>query len=380
MWWGASPAVLAAETPIEIPAILPLTGAAAFLGSQEQVALKLAADLTNKKGGIRGRPVQFVFYDDESRAQLGVQWASQIIASHAPVIIGSSLNAICSAIAPLLRDGPFNYCLSPGVSPPAGSYVFSSGVFGADTFNATVRYFRLKGWTRIGTIATTDATGQDVDPQLSAALKLPENATMQWVADVHFNASDISVTAQLTRLKETRAQAIIAWTTGTALATVFKGMLQVGLDVPVVTTYGNMIYPQMRAFADFMPKQLMFPGAQWPKHDATVKLDPAVEAAQAAFFAVFAAARADADAASILAWDPAMIVFRVLEKLGPDATPAQIRDEIAHIQGFAGVNGIYDFVKKPQRGLGEDGVVMSVWDQGAKTFKIISQPRGIPAR
>ncbi len=39
-------------------------------------------------------------------------------------MIGSSITANCSAIAPLMKDGPIDVCLSPGLHPADGSYVF----------------------------------------------------------------------------------------------------------------------------------------------------------------------------------------------------------------------------------------------------------------
>jgi branched-chain amino acid transport system substrate-binding protein len=45
-----------------------------------------------------------------------------------------------------------------------------------------------------------------------------------------------------------------------------------------------------------------------------------------------------------------MIVIDALRHLGPQATASQIRDHTAHLRGFAGVNGIYDFKAIPPRG------------------------------
>jgi len=39
-----------------------------------------------------------------------------------------------------------------------------------------VRYFREKGLRKIGTITSSDATGQDADRGIDAAVTMPENA------------------------------------------------------------------------------------------------------------------------------------------------------------------------------------------------------------
>ncbi len=73
-----------------------------------------------------------------------MQLANDLIAQKPAVMLGSSLVATCRAIAPLMKDGPVDYCLSPGIHPDAGSYVFTASVSTLDLANALVRYFRLQ--------------------------------------------------------------------------------------------------------------------------------------------------------------------------------------------------------------------------------------------
>ncbi len=104
--------------------ILPMTGSAAFLGKEESAALGVAETTVNKAGGISGRPIKFAIQDDQSNPTVSLQLATAIIASKAPIMIGSSITASCAAIAPLMKDGPIDVCLSPGLHPAEGSYVF----------------------------------------------------------------------------------------------------------------------------------------------------------------------------------------------------------------------------------------------------------------
>ena len=158
-----------AADPYEINAVLPLTGGAAFLGTGEQKALQLVEKAANDTGGIEGRPVKFVFQDDQSSPQVGVQLAGDVIAKKPAVMIGSSLVAICRAMGPLMKDGPVDYCLSPGIHPDPG-YVFTASVSTLDLANALVRYFRMKGWTKIALMFSTDATGQDAENGIKGVL------------------------------------------------------------------------------------------------------------------------------------------------------------------------------------------------------------------
>src|SRR5882757_9084728 len=86
----AVPAAARATEPYEINTILSLTGNIAFVGSTQMQALKALEAQVNASGGIQGRPLTFVFADDQSSAQTAVQLAHDLIAKNVPVILGSS--------------------------------------------------------------------------------------------------------------------------------------------------------------------------------------------------------------------------------------------------------------------------------------------------
>jgi branched-chain amino acid transport system substrate-binding protein len=371
---GARPA--RATEPFDIPVVLPLTGPASFLGLAEQKSLTRAEATLSEDGGIAGRPVHFVFYDDQSSAQTAVQLATQIAATKPPVMLGSALVGMCNAMAPLMAQGPVMYCLSPGLYPKPGTFVFSSSNSTADLLAAQIRFFRLSGLKKIAAITSTDASGQDAARQIKRILADPENKDMQLAADTTFNPTDVSAAAQIQRLKSAGPQAVIAWSTGAAIGTVFKAIVNAGLDVPIATTDGNMTYAQMVQFKDILPKTLYIPSPEWPASDRPVP--PEVAAARAAFFKAFQGADAQPDAAYSFAWDPAVVVVSALKKLGPAATPTQVREYLATLKGFAGINGVYDFQKIPQRGLDDSNVVVTEWQKDKGAWQIVSQPKGIP--
>ncbi|HEY3919292.1 MAG TPA: ABC transporter substrate-binding protein [Stellaceae bacterium] len=374
---GAIARAQAAE-PYVIHVILPLTGNGAFLGEGHRASLDTLADIVNKSNGIDGRPLRFVYHDDQSSPQVSVQLAAEIIAEKPAVILGSSLVAMCAAMAPLMQNGPVDYCLSPAYHPPAGSFVFSSASSAIDQTAAVIRYFRLKGWTRIATLANTDATGQANDKAVDEIVARPENKGVTLVAREHFNPTDLSVTAQIERIRAANAQAVIAGVTGTAAATVFKGMVQTGFDIPVEVTSGNESFPQMLQWQAFLPKGLVMSSALFPEHDGILTLDPRIETAQHAMYAALAARGVKADNMEATSWDAALIVVAALRSLGPDATADQLRRYIAGLKDFAGVDGIYDFTANPERGLGPESSTVVRYDADAKAWQWLAQPGGVP--
>ena len=370
----------ASAQDVTIPVILPLTGNAAFVGQEQKQMLDLVAKSTNESGGIQGHALRFTYYDDQTTPQISVQLAGQVMAAHPNVILGSSISAMCSAMLPLMKNGPVEYCLSPAIHPAPGSYVFSVFVQTQDLFTALLRYFRQQGWTKIATLNSADASGQDGDRGLANVLAMPENAGVKLVAHPHFNPTDVSVAAQVEQVRASGAQALIAWTTGSQVANVFKSLVQSGINIPVVTSTGNMQFQQLAQYKGFLPKELLFATSLYPPHDGVITLDPRLEKVQHEMYRQLAAAGLKTDNATGTSWDAALLVVAALRKLGPQATPEQIRDFISQQTDFPGVDGLYNFVEVPQRGLGVSDAVVVRYDPATPAWIWVSGPGGTPLK
>jgi len=364
----------AADAPIDINVLLSLTGSGTFLGRIHQQTLAVIESLVNKQGGIKGRPIHFVIQDDQTNPQVAVELTNGIIAKKATVMLGADLSAVCRAMAPLFKNGPVDYCLSPGVHPPAGSFQFTATVGTPELCVAYFRYLRARGIRRVAVLTSTDASGQDGEAGVLKAAALPENKGMEITANEHFNPSEVTVTAQITRVKASNAQALIAWTTGTPFGTVLRSASDDGLDIPILTTNGNMTFAQMAQYTSFLPKELLFPGFAYVASEPTPGMTPQ----QRDFIAAMKSAGIKPDFQSGMPWDPAMIVIDALRHVGADAPADKIRAYMAALHGYQGITGPYDFRDGTNRGLNEKGVVVMRWD-GAKTMWIpVSHPGGMP--
>jgi len=359
---GLMPTASRAAEPYQIHVIATITGPSAFVGQYMKSNFEAFADWVNETGGIAGRPLEFVFGDNQSQPQVSVQLATEVLTSHPAALMVTGPVANCAAVVPLLTSGPVTWCNSPALHPPAGSFAFASGPDTFDGINAVLRYFSMKGVTKIGVLNGTDVTGQDADKAIEADLKLPQNAAIKVVAYEHFNPGDLTVAAQMERIKAAGAEALIAWTTGSPTATVFKGMIQTGFDVPVAPTGGNEVFQQMAQYESFLPKGLVMSSALFPPHDGVLKLDPDVEKVQHEMYAIVAKHGFKADNNTADTWDAALITVTGLRALGPNATAAQLRDWILKLKGFAGINGLYDFTQFPDRGLSHDTTALIRYD------------------
>jgi branched-chain amino acid transport system substrate-binding protein len=369
-----APPVVAQEAPLEINAILPLTGQGAFIGKTELQSLQVLENITNANGGIKGRPIKFTVVDDGSTPAVALQLASQIAAKGAQIIIGPGLTATCSAVLPLLTKGPFTYCLAPGIHPPAGSYMMSANSGTGDLIVTELRYARARGWTRLAFILTTDASGQDLGEKIDEALALPENKSIQIVARQVFAPTDISVGAQIQNIKSGVPQVLITATSGTPFGTILRGAHDAGLDVPIISLSSNMHLDQLMQYTSFMPKELLFVSSRGAVQEP--QADPKVKQAQKTFFDAFKRAGIVVSNGHSVPWDAVSIVIDALRSLGPNATAAQLRTYVTSLQNYNGIDGNYDFRAVPQRGIGDQGTIIYAWDGVQKDFTIASKPRG----
>ncbi len=360
----------------DIHVVIPTSGGGAFAGKGQQDVLEALTGVINKAGGVNGQNLHFVYHDDQTSPQVAVQLINEILPLKPRIVMGSSLVAMCRAMTAMMKNGPVLWCLSPGLHPVAGGFAFSSGSSSVDQIAATINYFREKGLTKLAALQTTDASGQDGDEGIKSVMARPENAALKLVAYEHFNPTDISVSAQIERIKQSGAQALLSWSTGSPVASVFKGAIQAGLDIPIAPTSGNQTNAQMQQWAEFLPRQLILPSSLWPAHEGVFKLDPRVEQAQKDMYAALAARGVAPDNSVANSWDAGLIIAAGLNKIGSDGTAAQLRDYIASLKDFAGVNGLYDFTKFPERGLGTDAAIVTTYDPAKKAFVWLSAPGG----
>ena len=366
---------LAAPQPFTMPFVVDLTGSNAFTGSDYADTARAFEHFTNEHGGIRGTPIHFDIRDSETSPQTALQIVTQLIAQHPPVIIGPAQIGQCAAVAPTMESGPVDYCLSPGLNPKPGGFVFSSSVALAYIEPAMIRFARMKGYRRLAMISTTDASGQANEQATLDALNKPENKSVGMVSAQHFNANDPTASAQIANMKGANPDAVIVWANGTAFGTVLRNLKDAGMDFPVMTTGGNLNQRVMAQFANVLPSTMLFNGiVYFGRNDLSrgplrTRIDE--------FYTAFKEINKTATPSSGYAWDPLLIVTDALKHLGTSATAAQIRDYIVHLRGFVGISGVYDF-QNDNHGLSDRSVIMVRWDAAKGAFFAVSRGGGTP--
>ncbi|MBP2676473.1 MAG: transporter substrate binding protein precursor, partial [Deltaproteobacteria bacterium] len=209
-----SGAVARAAEPIRIGAIFSVTGPASFLGEPERNTAKMLEEDINKSGGILGRPVEIIVYDDETDATKAVTAVDRLIKKDKVVaIIGPSTSGNTLAIVPKIEESkvPLVSCAAAKkITQPVRPYTFK--VVPSDILAVKKIFLHLKkaGISRIAILTASDGYGaggrediKELAPQMGFTL----------VADEVYGPKDTDMTAQLTKIKGTDAQAIVCWGT-----------------------------------------------------------------------------------------------------------------------------------------------------------------------
>jgi branched-chain amino acid transport system substrate-binding protein len=124
---------VAAET-VKIGMLAPLTGFAAADGASALNSVRIAVDQVNSKGGILGKKVQLVVYDDRADAKEAVALAYKLIEQDKiSAFVAGSYSLPSRAVAPIFQEEKIPlvaaYAIHPDVTK-AGEYCFRNGFLG----------------------------------------------------------------------------------------------------------------------------------------------------------------------------------------------------------------------------------------------------------
>jgi branched-chain amino acid transport system substrate-binding protein len=126
--------VAGAQDTIKIGLLAPLTGQAAADGLSVQNSVKLAVEKVNAEGGLMGKKVELITYDDRADGKEAVALARKLIEQDKVVaVVGGSYSTPSRAMAPIFQEekipAVYAYAVHPDVTK-AGNFNFRNGFLG----------------------------------------------------------------------------------------------------------------------------------------------------------------------------------------------------------------------------------------------------------
>jgi branched-chain amino acid transport system substrate-binding protein len=346
-----------------IGVLVSQTGSASQLGVGELRGAQLAAESVNAAGGIDGKKIVIKAADDQSKPDQAVEQARELLKDKVAAIVGPSVVGSCKAVMPLVKSrGPVNYCLSPGIKP--ADYTWSASADTADLAQAGLNYWKSKGITKIGLLSTTDGSGTDGAAAVSSA---SAKLGVQVTSRATYDPTAVSITSQLQQVTAGHPQAIVVWATGTPVGVALKTIQQAELNLPVMTTDGNLANAFLKRIADYTPKTLLIPATRdfwWQTLPAS---DPAVKLEKDYHDRYQAKYNEPPDFGPGVGYDAVLNITAALRKAG-SADAKKLRTALEQLSGTQGVVGTYTMGADNHRGVSLQDVAIVQAQNGRFTY------------
>ena len=347
-----------AGEPIRIGAIFSVTGPASFLGEPERNTAKMLEEDFNKAGGLLGRKVEVTVYDDESDATKAVTAVDRLIKRDRVVaVIGPSTSGSTLAIVPKVEEAklPLISCAAAKkIVEPVKRWVFKTPQSDALAVRKIYQHAKKAGLGKIAVLTASDAFGAAGREELK---DVAAQVGMTIVADEVFGPKDTDMTAQLTRIKGTAAQAIVVWGTNPGPAVIARNRVQLKIGLPLYMSHGvaspkfiELAGPE-NAEGILLPAGRLIAEGQVPAgHPQKAILSNYIKEYESRF-------KQPTSTFGGYAWDAIMLVAQAAKR-AQSAEPAAIRDALEATRGFWGTTGEYNFSAEDHNGLTEEAFVM----------------------
>lgn len=360
---GMQPA--GAQEALRIGSILSVTGPAAFLGEDMKAGMEMAIDDINAAGGIGGKKVEWVFYDAESQTAKAINATKRLLSQDKVDIIvgGGNMSGIAMAMVPMVQRAETPLISTEGsmqiVMPVAErKYVYKSTVDDDQVIDRVLDYFDKKGIKHIALLADSSGFGQSAVEQMK---RLSAKRGIE-VGYESFNPADTDLTPQLTRIKNSPAQAIICWTVTPAGVVFIKQAQQLGLDkLTLVHSYGFVDQRYMKLAGDSVG-DLLLVSVKFPVGQDLPDADPIKTRIMDLTRRFEARYQRKPNQFVAQTYDAIMLARAAMEKGGKDKE--KIRAALAGITGFQGVGGVFNFSAEHHSGLAKGDIVMLGYRDG----------------
>lgn len=375
----------AEKKPYPVGAVFGVTGAASFLGEPERNTAKMIEEWVNGAGGIQGHPLKVLVEDtksDEGQAVLGVRKLlekDKVIA-----IIGPSTTGESMAVVPIMEKAktPLISCAAAlSIVTPKdeldrilaaktfempkkqNKWIFKTPQTDTSAVETIYDYMKKKGISRIAIITVTVGFGDFGRKELK---RVAPAYGISIVADELYGPKDSDMTAQLTKIKGTDAQAVVNWSVGPPQVIVTKNWKQLDMKIPLFQSHGfgskrNIELAGGAAEGVLCPLSRLVVAekirADHPQKAVIMKYKTEYEKRF----------KTDVSTFGGHAYDALYMVIDALKAVGPNK--AKIRDYLeTKIKKWPGTGGIFNMSSGDHTGLKKDAFQMIVVKNGDWAF------------
>jgi branched-chain amino acid transport system substrate-binding protein len=334
--------------------ISPLTGPLSFVGVDNRQGVDVAVKEINRKGGIKGRRVRVQLFDDGSNPSQAVSHMNKVADDDKFLgVIGSGFSSSGLAVAPIVEREKIPYismASSVAQVTPAKPYYFMTTATSRLFAYSLAFQLRKAKIRRVALMADNGGFGREGARNVD---ELASRFGFQVVERIIFPLTSTTFQAELSRVKNSNAQALWIWNATTLAVTITKEARQLRLPQRLVLTGGNasslylgpacpqnanaLINSYLGPVARFLPKRN-------PSRAIALKVDRALRKGGSTF--------------NYDGYTGVMMFRAAMLKSGFSRTAINNALE-NRMRGFVGPGGRYYYTKENHSGLGLRSMVVS---------------------
>ena len=340
-----------AAEPIKIGSVLSITGPAAFLGDPELKTLQQYVEDINKKGGVLGRPLELVHYDDGSDANKANGFAKRLIDDDkVDLIVGGTTTGATMSMTPLVEKAGVPFISLAGavvIVEPVKKFVFKTPHTDRMAAEKVFEDMKKRGISKVALLSETSGFGQSGKKETEG---VAGKYGMTLVANETYGPKDTDMSPQLTKIKNTAGvQAVFIFGLGQGPAIATKNYKQLGIALPLYHAHG-VASEEFIKLAGPAAEGVRLPAAALlvaSKLDAKDPQKPVVTGYTKAFNDKW---KTDVSTFGGHAYDGLMIAVDAIKRAG-GTDKAKVRDAIEATKGYIGTGGIVNMSATDHMGL-----------------------------
>jgi len=347
---GKDSSQAASAKEIKIGLYGTITGPNALAGEMMEKGGQLAAKQINAAGGINGRPVKLIVYDDKSTPEGAVKAVTRMVdVDKVIAMVGSnsSPNILASAqvseAAGVIQVGGGT---SPAYTNAKYKYIFR-GTANANLPNqAFVKAMKEMGTKKVALFSVASEYGKS---GIASVKKLLGN-DFEIVAEEQYQATDTDYTGQISKIINAKPDGVIVYGMTNELALSLKQFRRNGYTGYVYGPEGLGVPDIFKVAGDASNNVIFGSGAVIPASIENAAND--VEKAMLKSFVAEYGALPVSDVA-YRGYDSVMLICEALKNSKDINSADSIREAFLNIKAFPGIAGKYDFSDGSGDGLKE---------------------------
>jgi branched-chain amino acid transport system substrate-binding protein len=316
----------------------------------------MVVDEINKAGGVKGHKLELIVYDTAGDATKAVQLATKLIKNDKVVaIVGPSTSGESMAVIPVVEKEqiPLISCAaSVKITEPVKKWVFKTPQNDALAVAKIYEHLQKNKQTNVALLTVSDGFGSSGREQLKAQA---DKYGIKIVSDDTYGPKDTDMTAQLTKIRGSQAQAVICWGTNPGPAIIAKNVRQLGIKTPLYMSHGVSSKKFIELAGD-ASEGIRLPSGKALVADILPNSDSQKKSLLAYLKDYQNHFKAEGDTFGGHAWDAIVLIKNAIEKGA--VTPAAIRDQLEKSRNFSGISGVFNYSEGDHAGLTKDAFVM----------------------